>query len=313
VTRASFGSRRSATSRVSSAHAQSADVEIFASKLRLDADLDGTYTPEGPVMSPTHALASPTSRRLRAKTAKLEEGSQALEELKSASLFASKMRGKSVLKDKLRKRGEQVLRVVKKRKAKKKSVFSVLGQVQDRREELRNWGCTLRTQRTKFEKQFAMMDRHQNGKVQSDVFAHVLRRIGLVSDRRLKQLLDFLDPNKTGFVRYKDFMKDIVGEWAVKKYSGRRENALSGGKSRAHGKEELHPNPFLAKTQRLLAENPLATAKKLSQDRADETQYQAMMGKWMKEGLSKSGLLEASKRRRDFDLFVMRHFREETG
>ena len=43
------------------------------------------------------------------------------------------------------------------------------------------------------------------------VFSHVCQKIGLVSDRRLGQLISYLDPDGSGRIRYEEFM-EIIGE-----------------------------------------------------------------------------------------------------
>eukprot|EP00941_MAST-03F_sp_MAST-3F-sp1_P001712 g1712.t1 len=246
-------------------------------------------------------IPSPTSRRLRKMSQSLQEGAPKFRELKSAAMFASKTKGNSRQKQKLRRRGERVLGAVRKKQASKLSLFNTVNQLQDRRNELKQWASSMRLLKKQFEKQFDLADHHDNGKVKVHLFEHICKKVALVSDFRLKQITSFLDPDKTGIIMWREFM-ELVGEWP---------NAAA-----AHDSKESHratssledENPFLQKTKALLNQNPITLAKERAKSQINEVEYQANVGRWMKDGLEKNGLLDASSRRRDFDLFIMKHF-----
>eukprot|EP00938_MAST-03A_sp_MAST-3A-sp1_P001804 g1804.t1 len=163
-----------------------------------------------------------------------------------------------------------------------------------RKERLTKWGRSMTFRYKTFEKKFSLLDPNLTNKLKADVFKSIMRRVGAQSEKTLNELVIFLDPMKTGRVNYKNFLELIAPEVT----------------RRSHDKEISEyalakMSPVLARCPALLKSNPLREKKQHKETSVVE--YENILSNGMRHRMTKRRLIDPQKRRRDFDLFLMKH------
>ena len=161
-----------------------------------------------------------------------------------------------------------------------------------RKERLTKWGRSMTFRYKTFEKKFSLLDPNLTNKLKADVFRSIMRRVGAQSEKTLNELVIFLDPMKSGRVNYKNFLELIAPEVT----------------RRSHDKEISEyalakMSPVLARCPALLKSNPLREKKQ----ETSVVEYENILSNGMRHRMTKRRLIDPQKRRRDFDLFLMKH------
>ena len=166
--------------------------------------------------------------------------------------------------------------------------------IERRKERLRKWGRSMSFRYQTFQKKFSLLDPNLTNKLKVDVFKSIMRRVGAQSESTLEQLVAFLDPTKTNLVNYKKFLELIAPD--VPKLSHDKEIS-------EYALAKM--SPVLARCPALLKSNPLREKKQHKETSVVE--YESILSNGMRHRMTKRRLIDAQKRRRDFDLFLMKH------
>lgn len=197
-------------------------------------------------------------------------------------------------KKKKKKRAKKVREVGGKAETKGKTggvVKRVVKAYLDRKKELLRWGRSMSFREKQFRKKFELLDTNMCKRLKVDAFRSVLRRIGAMSERRLEEVVTFLDPNKSGMIPYFAFL-DLIAPLKPPHVSPE----LS-----AYALSKM--SPVLAKCPVLLGRNPI----RKRSNQMTRLNYEQILNSGLRHRLERRNLVDPMKRRRDFELFLLKY------
>jgi len=198
-----------------------------------------------------------------------------------------------ILNTPVKKKRNSRLKSLIKKSIKQRGIANVCKKYVDRKTELRSWGRSMTFREKAFRKKFELLDTNLNKHLKLDAFKSVLRRIGAMSEKRLEEIVLFVDPDKSGQVPYNSFLELIAPLEPPRNPPRISAFALS------------KMSPVLAKCPVLLSHNPLR--KNLHPMGRENHSYEYILNSGLKHRLERRKLIDPSKRRRDFELFLLKY------
>jgi hypothetical protein len=184
--------------------------------------------------------------------------------------------------------------------------FDVANMATQQKARLQKWGQSFTVQHEQFKAAFERLDRNECNTINSMQFERACKRVAVLREPKISELLRFLDPDKTDRVPYRNFLKLIAP-------NTRPRHRQQSSSDRVRDREMLKNHGILRSSDGLLRGSPMR-ARERAAERArkqasgivslEQTESELNLNRYMRQNVKKRGLGDVGERRKHFNIFL---------